>query len=318
MIRNAYFSIAALGVTVLLAGCAESSSSSSSAPAASVAPASNTAEICESSGTAARDVVVDLFAKMGEVADEPDPEAALAKVYTETFGKLGTQMRADAARATDPAFVAVLTGIADAAAGVAASPDNPDTAQFEDAIGKLDQFCPSAGESSAPVAGATGTSDAGTPVGTVCDLPVTFDLADDWNPKKVDVAEDDPLAALTKKGTLRLACEIDAKPAGHIGFLRVWTGPSKQADLRGALKPFLTESKTRKVVYTPVTAGGLDGLDVSFEQYQKLTEEWLPHRAFAVNAGSGVIALDLGGLDAAEHKAMLPAYELATKTLTVT
>ncbi|MEU4690493.1 lipoprotein [Actinoplanes sp. NPDC023714] len=308
--------MAGLGLAVLMAGCA-STGQEAAAPAAtsaSAAAAGNTAEICASGGKAARDVVVNLFGELAKVTEEPDPEAALTKIYKETFGGLGDQMRTEAGRATDPAFATVLTGIADEADKVAANPEDADTTGFETALGKLDQYCPQPGQSSGAATEPTVDGVVGA-AGSGCELPVTFEVAEKWKPKAVEIAEDDPLAELASKGTLRLICEIDAKPAGHLGFLRVWTGPAKGGDLRAALKPFLTEAKTRKVTYTP--AKGVDGLDVSFEQYQKLTEEWLPHRAFAVLDGESVVALDLGGIDASEHEAMLPAYELAMRTLAV-
>jgi hypothetical protein len=311
----------AAGLAVLLAGCASTGPEAAAPTATSVsaAPAGNTAEICASGGDAAREVVVNLFGELAKVTEEPDPEAALTKLYRDTFGGLGAQMRQEAGRATDPAFATVLTGIADEADKVAANPEAADTSGFETALAELDQYCPQPGQSPSSAAEPTVAGVVGA-AGSGCELPVTFKTAEKWKPKAVEIAADDPLAELATKGTLRLICEIDAKPAGHLGFLRVWTGPAKGGDLRTALKPFITEAKTREVTYTPATAGGLDGLDgldVSFEQYQKLTEEWLPHRAFAVVNGESVVALDLGGVDAAEHKAMLPAYESAIRTLAV-
>jgi hypothetical protein len=58
--------------------------------------------------------------------------------------------------------------------------------------------------------------------GTPCALPVSFELAQSWKAKPVaDDAADFPLG---QQGGLALKCEVDAKPAGHLGFLRVWAG----------------------------------------------------------------------------------------------
>jgi len=186
------------------------------------------------------------------------------------------------------------------------------------ALGKLEQYCPREGKpgstaSTAPggvVAGAVGAAGSG------CELPVTFPVADKWKPKAVDVADDDPLAELARKGSLRMVCEIDAKPAGHIGFIRVWSNP-KTTVPREALKPLLTEAKTRKVSYTPFTAGGKEAVEVAFEQHQELADGYVKRRAFGVPTGGGVIVVELGGLDNEEYAGMLPAYEQAKSGLTV-
>lgn len=43
-----------------------------------------------------------------------------------------------------------------------------------------------------------------------------------------------------------------------------------------------------------------------------------PERAFAVETGQGIAAISLDSLDSEEHKSMLPAYELAKNSLTLT
>ncbi|WP_229076316.1 lipoprotein [Actinoplanes sp. DH11] len=304
-------------MTLLVGGCAGTEQDGTAAPASSASTAAdNTAEICASGGKAARDVVLNLFSSMADVAEEKDPEAALTKVYNETFTKLADQMRTEAGRASDPAFAAILTGIADESAKVAANPEAADTSGFQESLTGLDKYCPREGApSAAPGDAANGGVVDGVvgAAGSGCELPVTFKVTEKWKPKAVDIAADDPLADLVKKGNLRLICEIDGKPAGHVGFLRVWTGPASAP--KAALKPLVSEGKTRKVKYSTVTAGGFEGVEVAFEQYQKLLEEWLPNRAMAVRTGDGVVVLDLGGLDAAEHKAMLPTFELAKTSM---
>lgn len=52
--------------------------------------------------------------------------------------------------------------------------------------------------------------------GTPCELPITFSLPARW------VAEPVGDAAGVTLGGSRLRCEVDAKPADNVGFLRVW------------------------------------------------------------------------------------------------
>ncbi|MEU3879036.1 lipoprotein [Streptomyces californicus] len=160
--------------------------------------------------------------------------------------------------------------------------------------------------------------------GSACELPVTFDLAAAWKPKKIEVEpadEENPLAEaladLTEQGTVRMACEIDAKPAGNIGFLRVWRGDASDRDDPGAvLKAFTADDpETKKATYTRVEAGGLPAAEVEYTVYSELLEEEKRQRAFAVSTPDGPVVVHLGGMDTAEHTAMLPAYELAKRSL---
>ena len=311
---------AGLGLTLLTGACGSSGGDAATpapAPASASSAAGNTAEICASGGNAARDVVLGLFKKIGEVSGDGEPsEAELAQVYKETFGKLRDDLAAHAGRATDPGLAAVLKEVAAEADKVATAPD-PAAAGNEGlqaAIGKLEQYCPRDGKKASAAPGGVVNGAVGAP-GSGCELPVTFPVAEKWKPKAVDVADDDPLAELARKGALRMVCEIDAKPAGHLGFIRVWSD-AKATKPRAALKP-LVAGKTRKVTYTPFTAGGKEAVEVSYEQYQELAEEHVKHRAFAVPAGDGVIVVELGGLDNEEHEGMLPAYEQAKSGLTV-
>jgi hypothetical protein len=176
--------------------------------------------------------------------------------------------------------------------------------------GKSSPGLPKAGASTA-AKGATGRTIGAA--GTTCaSLPVSFDLAADWQPDAVD-------SAVLRQGGVAAVCEVDAKPAGHLGFLRVWTGAGTAETPRTALKAFVADSgdKPSKIVYTDVKAGGLRATEVSYMLYSELTEEARKQRAFAVTAAGSVVVVHIGGLDSAEHDAMLPAYELAKRTLKV-
>ncbi|MEU6879715.1 lipoprotein [Streptomyces sp. NPDC046712] len=151
--------------------------------------------------------------------------------------------------------------------------------------------------------------------GTACALPVSFELAADWKPNAIKNPEDPEFAALTRRGPVFSVCEIDAKPAGHLGYLRVWTG--KQGDARATLEAFVkAEKKTSKVSYKETKAGALPATEVTYTVYNEIMEESKEERAFAVSTPKGPVVVHLGGLDSEEHRAMLPAYELARTTLT--
>ncbi|MGI5372870.1 lipoprotein [Streptomyces sp. CA-251387] len=176
--------------------------------------------------------------------------------------------------------------------------------------------------------------------GSACELPVTFDIAEYWEAEAVDAGEgkekatdsgggsadpeDNELAqeiadALLHQGPVTAACEVDAKPAGNIGFLRVWTGEPGSDDARGVLEAFVAaEKNTSKAKYSTFTAGGLSGVEVRYLYTSKLLEETKEESALAVTTEKGPVVIHLGGMDTEEHRQMLPAYELAKRTLRAT
>ncbi|GGS06819.1 hypothetical protein GCM10010269_52170 [Streptomyces humidus] len=163
--------------------------------------------------------------------------------------------------------------------------------------------------------------------GSACELPVAFDVAESWKAKAVRADEASAAAgdlaeladALLRQGPVTMACEIDAKPAGKIGFLRVWTGEPGDADARTVLKGFVAAEKgASKAVYRTFTSGGVTGAEVAYVTTSELLEESKTEHALAVTTPGGPVVLHLGGLDTEEHEAMLPAYELAKSTLRVT
>jgi len=163
--------------------------------------------------------------------------------------------------------------------------------------------------------------------GSACELPVAFDIAEFWKAKAVDGADAsgaggdlaELLDAFAHQGPVTLACEIDAKPAGKIGFLRVWTGAPGKADARTVLKEFVAaEPQASGAMYREVKAGDVTGVEVAYTTTSKLLDESKQEHAFAVTTSEGPVVLHLGGLDTGEHDAMLPAYELAKSTLRTT
>lgn len=176
--------------------------------------------------------------------------------------------------------------------------------------------------------------------GSACELPVTFDIAQYWEAEAVDAgtggdesagsgdgsadAGEDELSqeiadALLQQGPVTAACEVDAKPAGNIGFLRIWTGEPGSDDARGVLEAFLAdETGVSDAKYSAFKAGGgVTGAQVRYLVTSELLEETKEETALAVTTEKGPVVIHLGGMDTDEHRAMLPAYELAKKTLRV-
>ncbi|MGV9253154.1 lipoprotein [Streptomyces sp. NPDC003697] len=168
--------------------------------------------------------------------------------------------------------------------------------------------------------------------GSACALPVTFDVAEGWKAKavrsgtaKTPSAQDSKspgagareLAdALLRQGPVTAVCEIDAKPAGNIGFLRVWTAGPGRDDARTVLGKFVAaEDGAGKARYRAFTAGGLDGAQVGYLVTNEFLDEPKKESALAVVTRRGPVVLHLGGLDSEEHEQMLPAFELAARTL---
>jgi hypothetical protein len=153
--------------------------------------------------------------------------------------------------------------------------------------------------------------------GSACELPVSFSLPAAWRPKPVQT-DGGPFDELAKSGGATMRCEIDAKPAGHIGFLRVWTSDRAEAEPRQVLESFLADGKeTFDPRYRETNAGELPAVEVTFLKDSPLAFGLKRERALAVDTRDGVALLTLSGTDTEEYEGMLPAYMLAKQTLTV-
>ncbi|MEW2286084.1 lipoprotein [Streptomyces sp. NPDC047841] len=183
-------------------------------------------------------------------------------------------------------------------------------------------------------AGAKGAAARGGTIGaagSACELPVSFGIARHWKAKPIDAAkelaasskgEDGGLGgaladAFLRQGPVTAACEIDAKPAGNIGFLRVWTGKAGDEDAGGVLRAFVAaEDNVSKARYHSFrTGGGVSAVEVEYLYTSKLLDETKKESAFAVSTPDGPVVLHLGGMDTQEHEEMRPAYDLAKQTL---
>ncbi|SPF03923.1 hypothetical protein SMA5143A_4710 [Streptomyces sp. MA5143a] len=166
--------------------------------------------------------------------------------------------------------------------------------------------------------------------GSACELPVAFDTAKNWKAEAIDTGTTeggDELAAelaeaLMHQGPFTAACEIDAKPAGNLGFIRVWTGEAGAGagDARALLKEFVkAEGDTSKAKYSDFTSDSeVSGAEVEYLYTSEALEETKKERAFLTVTAEGPVVVHLGGLDTREHEDMLPAYELARRTLRAT
>ncbi|MFG2888137.1 lipoprotein [Streptomyces sp. NPDC048248] len=159
--------------------------------------------------------------------------------------------------------------------------------------------------------------------GTACDLPVHFTPATSWTAKAITQATVEQMGPLGHQGPLTPVCELDAKPAGHIGFLIVWSG-TKGAAAPGSkshtlMKQFVTaENFESNVKFREIKANGLPATEATYTVTDLSAGEIRPERALAVMTKQGGVVIHLGGLNADEHKAMLPAFEQAKRTLGLT
>ncbi|MDO3701826.1 lipoprotein [Micromonospora sp. C28SCA-DRY-2] len=148
---------------------------------------------------------------------------------------------------------------------------------------------------------------AGVPVGgkgTPCALPVTFSLPAGWKVKAVKPsAEGGDLGV----GNATLLCELDSRPAGELGFLRVWRVDGVAGGAEEHLKHFVGaySPKATGVEYRRLRAGTLDAVEASY------TEDGDPDRAIALASLYGPIVLSLDAPDPAD---LLPAYQLVKQS----
>ncbi|WP_037676659.1 lipoprotein [Streptomyces griseus] len=220
-------------------------------------------------------------------------------------------------------WVAGMALLAGVLAGCGAAGDADETASPRSAPAKATDAAGASGASGSAGAAAASGGTLGGP-GTACELPVSFETAARWTAEAVRSGggsagsggtEEQP-QELLYQGPVALACEVDAKPAGHIGFLRVYTGKPGNADARGVLEAFVAaENGASEEKYRSFKAGGLSGVEVEYLYTSEILDETKKEHALAVATADGPVVLHLGGIDTEEHAAMLPAFELAKRTL---
>ncbi|NJP81723.1 hypothetical protein HCK01_31255 [Streptomyces sp. AA8] len=101
--------------------------------------------------------------------------------------------------------------------------------------------------------------------------------------------------------------------------MRVWTTDRTDSSARQTLEAYMGEEKNvSEQKFSDLKAGDLPASEVVYTQKSALTDEPRQQRALAVKTPKGVTIVHLGGLDTEEHKEMLPAYELAKKSMAPT
>ncbi|MFD7237556.1 lipoprotein [Streptomyces syringium] len=188
-----------------------------------------------------------------------------------------------------------------------------------DAAGKASPSAGAAKDAGKQDAGkAVGKKDAariGT-AGTVCELPVSFEVAKSWKPAASSAEDAKMLAKLNDRTSVTAACVVDAKPAGLLGNMRVWTAARSDKSPRQVLDAFMAEEKrVSEQEFSETKVGGLKAAEVAYKESSPLLDEPSPQRALAVTTPKGTAVLHLTAFDGEEYKDMLPAWELAKKTL---
>ncbi|MGW0434214.1 lipoprotein [Micromonospora sp. NPDC003197] len=165
-----------------------------------------------------------------------------------------------------------------------------------------------------PAAPATKVGADGSP----CKLAINFSVPAKWKVEPVEASGE--LASLAQQGGATARCEIDAKPAGNIGFIRVWTVDRGGVGAQAALEKFVAgSSEATDVQYRRTRAGSLDSFEATYLLKSKLTGEERRGRAISVATGrSGTLLISLGGMDTQEFEEMLPAYLLAKQSVELT
>jgi len=308
---------------LFLTGCGPAEPTAPGA-AASTGTAAGLADSCKAVDASFRAMVASLLqnAIPSEGATGTDEHTANRKALTE----YARTARGQAATVSDPALRTALEQHATAADKLAqaADPTALDDPGFEAASGEIEKICQPA---LAPVVSpGTANTKLGT-AGSGCVLPVAFDVLPLWKPKAVDVAELGELASLYRNGPFTVVCEVDAKPAGEIGFLRVHTAPGRTGSPRSHLEAFIAGEnpeareagnfEVKKTEYRDLTIGGEPAAEVTYETYNKSMEHESKYSAFALNTPKGAVVVKLSPFGADEHANVLPAFDLAKKTLTV-
>ncbi|MCL6733113.1 lipoprotein [Streptomyces neyagawaensis] len=226
-----------------------------------------------------------------------------------------------AVRGAALAQVAVLAGLL---AGCSQPAEGDGAKPSASANGAADSAGSGKGDDVAASGGSVGAA------GSACELPIAFDTAENWKAEAIDTGTaegGDEVAAelaeaLLHQGPFTAACEIDAKPAGNLGFIRVWRGEAGAGagDARALLREFVkAEGDTSKAKYSAFSSDSdVSGAEVEYLYTSEALDATKKERAFLTVTAEGPVVVHLGGLDTGEHEDMLPAYELAKRTLRTT
>jgi hypothetical protein len=319
--------MAATGAAVILmtgTACADGNEPSASAgpssgavsPTAAGAVAAgggNTVQVCAAvkqlNTTTSASEIATMKSAFATAAAKETPEGERGKAVVDAGKKITTRaggwiddLHAQSSVATDPALAKAIDDLATELVPLRTGAGN--LQQMIDAVTKAEaEMAPFCGGDPAPVASSSAAVPAGIGPGTACPAPVAFDTAEKWSPEAISEV------SVNREGRA-LICEIDAKPAGILGFIRVWSvqKTSPRVALDGVIAAL---RKPTGMKYRNVAAGDKTALEVSYQSGGS------SGRAFAVAASSGeIVVTDWKGLDQEEHDAGLKAYELALSSIT--
>lgn len=317
--------MAAAASVLFLAGCGPAATTPTATGAsASTGATADVTEDCRTAVAAFRALFASLlqnaFASAGP--EGTDEHTAVRTALTD----YATAQRQQAGTVSDAALRGALERHAAAADELsrAADPTDLDDPRFESSSSEIEKVCADA--LTPKVSPGTPTTRLGA-AGSACELPVSFDLLPLWKPKAVDVADLGELGSLYRNGDFEVVCDVDAKPAGEIGFLRVHTAARRTGSPRSHLEAYIAGSfpearkagnyEVRKTAYADLTVGGQPAAEVTYETFNKSMDEAGRYSAFALNTPQGAVVVSLSPFGADEHANVLPAFELAKKTLTV-
>jgi Uncharacterised lipoprotein len=157
--------------------------------------------------------------------------------------------------------------------------------------------------------------------GSACEMPLSFQTAADWKAEPIDPKQLGELADLAKVGDFTVVCEVDAKPAGNIGFLRVHVAEGLSGTPAERLQEFVKAAVGKKEAanteITDVRIGAVQAAEASWETLDKEYDIRSKYAAFAINTKGGMVVVHLSPLDDGEFTGMQPAYELAKKTVKI-
>ncbi|TDP98056.1 lipoprotein [Labedaea rhizosphaerae] len=135
-----------------------------------------------------------------------------------------------------------------------------------------------------------------------CPLPVTMTIAKGWKAAGVP-------AGTGSMGDAALACEVDAKPAGHLGFLRIYVTGSP-VEPKNLLKAVVAKSKQ---VNGEQYRESKPGVELTY--LSDVGGDQVRSRAYAATVNGRTVLVVLDAFDSEEYDAMIGAYLLAQHTI---
>ncbi|MEU5162018.1 lipoprotein [Streptomyces sp. NPDC020875] len=150
--------------------------------------------------------------------------------------------------------------------------------------------------------------------GSPCALPVAFDIPAAWKVNEAVPVERTGMAVEYSE----YLCELDARPGGGKGSIRIHNDQSRLSQPRESLERFiragrLTERKN--VEYRDTKAGPYKAVEVSYEGYNESRKARVKDTRIAFEAPQGLVVFSVEALDPVDHDALLPELDRIKDTL---